>query len=127
MDIRRVPFENLVASSGGNHISVSFRHIACLTPVKDILRSRDVFLYHLRSSPYPPLLCLLRIERTQIIVVTMSQQHNKEVVEKSEIAQIEYSASRDADQLSINEVALGDNLPQGYYYSLPFIGTLLVS
>ena len=57
----------------------------------------------------------------------MSQQHNKEVVGKSEIVQDEYSASPDIDQLSINEVALGDNLPQGYYYSLPFIGTLLVS
>ena len=57
----------------------------------------------------------------------MSQQHNKEVIGKSEIIQNEYSASRDIDQLSINEVALGDNLPQGYYYSWPFIGTLLVS
>lgn len=57
----------------------------------------------------------------------MSQQHNKEVVGKIEIVQDEYSASQDTDQLSINEVALGDNLPQGYYYSLPFIGTLLVS
>jgi len=57
----------------------------------------------------------------------MSQRHDEEVVGKSEIVQDECSASRDADQLSINEVALGDNLPQGYYYSLPFIGTLLVS
>ena len=57
----------------------------------------------------------------------MSQQHNKEVVGKGEIVQDEYSAFPDTDQLSINEVALGDNLPQGYYYSLPFIGTLLVS
>ena len=57
----------------------------------------------------------------------MSQRHDEEVVGKSEIVQDERSASRDADQLSINEVALGDNLPQGYYYSLAFIGTLLVS
>ena len=69
----------------------------------------------------------MRIERTQIIGVTMSQQHNEEVVGKSEIVQDECSASRDADELSINEVALGDNLPQGYYYSLAFIGTLLVN
>jgi hypothetical protein len=57
----------------------------------------------------------------------MSQRHDEEVVGKSEIVQDERSASRDSDQLSINEVALGDNLPQGYYYSLSFIGTLLVS
>ena len=132
MDIRRVPFENFVASSGGNHTSRVLRilppyRLPCLTPIKDVLRSRDVFLYHLRSSPYFVFLCLSRIERTQIIGVTMSQQHNEEVIGKSEIVHIKYSASRDADQLSINEVALGDNLPQGYYYSLPFIGTLLVS
>ena len=101
--------------------------LPCLTSIKDVLRSRDVFLYHLRSSPYFVFLCLSQIERTQIIGVTMSQQHNEEVIGKSEIVHIKYSASRDADQLSINEVALGDNLPQGYYYSLPFIGTLLVS
>ena len=96
-------------------------------PVKDFLRSRDIFLYHLWGSLHFLSLCLLRIERTQIISVAMFQQHNEEVVGKSEIVRDEYSASRDTDQLSINEVALGDNLPQGYYYSLAFIGTLLVS
>lgn len=55
----------------------------------------------------------------------MSQRHDEEAVRKSEIVQDERSTSRDADQLSINKAALGDNLPQGYYYSLPFIGTLL--
>jgi hypothetical protein len=57
----------------------------------------------------------------------MSQRYNEEIVGKSETVQDECSASRDADQLSINEIALGDNIPQGYYYSLPFIGTILVS
>jgi hypothetical protein len=57
----------------------------------------------------------------------MSQSHSEEAAEKSEVIRDEYSASQDAEQLSINEVALGDNLPKGYYYSLPFLGTLLVS
>lgn len=36
-------------------------------------------------------------------------------------------ARRDSDASSINEAALGDDLPPGYFYSPRFIGTMTVS
>ncbi|KAF2651220.1 fungal trichothecene efflux pump [Lophiostoma macrostomum CBS 122681] len=45
--------------------------------------------------------------------------------EKDEVLQEEYSPSRDSDGLSINEAARGDNLPDNYFLSWTFIGTVL--
>jgi hypothetical protein len=47
--------------------------------------------------------------------------------EKDEVLRDEYAPSKDSDGLSINEAARGDNLPDNYYLSWHFIGTLLVS
>ena len=32
----------------------------------------------------------------------------------------------DSDNVSVNSAALGDDLPPGYFYSINFLGTLLV-
>ena len=36
-------------------------------------------------------------------------------------------AAHDTDASSINSLALGDDLPQGYFYSVNFIGAMIVS
>lgn len=36
-------------------------------------------------------------------------------------------SKHDSDASSINDAARGDDLPPGYFYSLPFIGTMAVS
>ena len=45
--------------------------------------------------------------------------------EEDKIVQEEYSVS-DSDALSINDAARGDNLPDNYFMSFSFIGTVLV-
>lgn len=47
--------------------------------------------------------------------------------EKGEIIEQEYAGSKESDGFSINDAARGDNLPDNYFLSLSFIGTLIVS
>ena len=55
------------------------------------------------------------------------QDSNTEQVEKAEIISAEYAPSKDIDNLSINDAARGDNLPDKYYMSFSFVGTVIVS
>lgn len=47
-------------------------------------------------------------------------------MEKGDVVKEEYAPSHDSDILSINDVARGDNLPDNYFMSWMFIGTLIV-
>ena len=60
---------------------------------------------------------------------TVDMETNKsDDVDHVDIASTEKGGSRhDSDNASINADALGDNLPPGYFYSMGFIGSLLVS
>lgn len=49
-----------------------------------------------------------------------------ENVAHSDVEDEKDSLKREGDASSINEAALGDDLPPGYFYSLNFIGTLTV-
>ncbi|KAF2476712.1 fungal trichothecene efflux pump [Lindgomyces ingoldianus] len=45
--------------------------------------------------------------------------------EKGEVIEEEYAPPKDSDSLSINDAARGDNLPDNYFLSVSFIGTLI--
>ncbi|KAH7119864.1 fungal trichothecene efflux pump [Dendryphion nanum] len=50
---------------------------------------------------------------------------NTEQVEKAEVLSAEYAPSQDVDNLSLNDAARGDNLPDNYYMSVSFVGTVV--
>lgn len=47
--------------------------------------------------------------------------------EKVDVVKEEYAPRNDSDNLSINEAARGDNLPDNYFMSFSFLGALAVS
>ena len=56
-----------------------------------------------------------------------AKKSNEVPFEKGEVTKEEYATSKDSDTLSINDAARGDNLPDNYFLSVSFIGTLVVS
>ena len=54
------------------------------------------------------------------------EPRGEERMEKGDVVKEEYAPSHDSDVLSINDVARGDNLPDNYFMSWMFIGTLIV-
>ncbi|KAF2254749.1 fungal trichothecene efflux pump [Trematosphaeria pertusa] len=53
------------------------------------------------------------------------EPRREEPMEKGDVVKEEYAPSHDSDILSINDVARGDNLPDNYFMSWMFIGTLI--
>ena len=53
-------------------------------------------------------------------------QSHEVATEKNDVLQREYADPSDSDGFSINEAARGDDLPDNYYMSWTFIGTLAV-
>ena len=47
--------------------------------------------------------------------------------EKGDVVQHEYAHEKESDGFSITEEARGDNLPDNYFLSWQFIGTIAVS
>lgn len=65
----------------------------------------------------------------------LSPKHTQQHMEVNKVEHVDHPDSidgekqrskHDSDSDSINEAALGDDLPPGYFYSIRFIGTLAV-